>query len=305
MEKTELISLYRRCFPYDSRDDFTLDAVFTDPESDIFTKTAENGRITAAAVLNKNTIYMLVVDKEYRRLGFGTELLELCEKTAAQNGYKTIKIGVGDTYLTPGVPTSIKPYDEQLMPDSLYPELDNGAAEFFQKRGYRHSWKNANCFDMRMDIADFKGTSLKFGNIHDGILYRLASSEDISKICDCTDDAEKDFTKYYRDPALYSDDYNADKRVVAALDGDSVVGVIISNRETDDFGSIGCTTVKEAYRGRKIATNLVQLAVKRFSELGVKRSFLGYTYSGLDKLYGSAGYKICVYYLMAEKDLTV
>lgn len=32
-------------------------------------------------------------------------------------------------------------------------------------------------------------------------------------------------------------------------------------------------------------------------------AFLGYTYSGLDRLYGRAGYRICVYYFMAKKNI--
>jgi hypothetical protein len=35
----------------------------------------------------------------------------------------------------------------------------------------------------------------------------------------------------------------------------------------------------------------------------MKEAFLSYTYSGLDRLYGAAGYKINVYYMMAKKNL--
>lgn len=37
----------------------------------------------------------------------------------------------------------------------------------------------------------------------------------------------------------------------------------------------------------------------------LKEAYLGYTYSGLDHMYGYAGYKICVYYNMAFKRLTL
>ena len=37
-------------------------------------------------IVNKNTIIILVVDKDYRNQGVGTKLLEKCEKTIIDNG---------------------------------------------------------------------------------------------------------------------------------------------------------------------------------------------------------------------------
>lgn len=305
MKKDELKSLYRECFPYDLRDEHTLDSVFSDKTSSFLTREDENGRIIAAAVLHKNSVYMLAVAKEYRWRGIGSSLLGECEKTAAENGFDKIKIGVGDTYLMPGVPTNQKPYAEELGEEDLYPELDNSAVEFLRKRGYLHSYGESNCFDMHMELEHFGAEGLidDMTCVIDGITYRTAGISDISKITDCTDDAEEGFTKYYRNESLYSGGCDADESVIGAFEGDIAVGALMVNRESDILGSLGCTSVRNAYRGRKIATNMVKLGVKALCARGLKKSFLGYTYSGLDKLYGSSGFKICVYYFMAEKVL--
>ena len=68
-------------------------------------------------------------------------------------------------------------------------------------------------------------------------------------------------------------------------------------------GSVGCTTVKQAYRGKHIAVNMVTVGTKHLKDTGLKDAYLSYTYSGLDHLYGYAGYRICAYFMMAEKTL--
>lgn len=86
---------------------------------------------------------------------------------------------------------------------------------------------------------------------------------------------------------------------------DEVVGTLIISAETEGkgLGSVGCTTVKRAYQGKHIAVNLVVLGTKYLRDIGLKEAFLGYTYSGLEHLYGYAGYEICIYYMMAKKRL--
>ena len=67
------------------------------------------------------------------------------------------------------------------------------------------------------------------------------------------------------------------------------------------LGSIGCTTVKKNYQGQHIATNLVLLGTGALKDMGMREGYLSYTYSGLDRLYGAAGYQIKVFYMMAVK----
>ncbi len=298
MDKKELLKLYRTCFPFDKRDDGFCNHIF---ETSVVVSTGE--KLKGAAVFLNNTIYMLAVFPEYRNQGIGSTLLKLCEEQIKEREYDKIIIGVGKEYLMPGVPCRHMLNPEPPKIEKLYccPELNDDAVEFLEKRGYRHSWNEGNCFDMEMTMDDFPGADVPLGGEIDGITYRLAEPEDIEKIKSCTDDAEQHFTQYYDDPSLY--DKNSRRRVMAGFDGDLAVGALIIGDDGDGEGSIGCTAVREAYRGRKIATHMVKSGVAWLKNMGLNRSCLGYTYSGLDKLYGCAGFKISVYYMMAEKKL--
>jgi predicted N-acetyltransferase YhbS len=141
------------------------------------------------------------------------------------------------------------------------------------------------------------------GDIIDGIEYRWANETDIPAVARCTDDAYREFTVFYMDPALYQPE--SPERVLIAVHGDQVCGTLIVGRESEGagVGSVGCTAVATAWRERHIAANMVLLGSRHLREAGMDEGFLGYTYSGLDRLYGIAGYKICLYYAMAKKEL--
>ena len=125
---------------------------------------------------------MLCVDKEYRNRGIGNKLLDDSENYILEKGYDKVSIGVGDNYLMPGIPMATKPYDEQLKEDKIYDDVNNDAYNFFSKRGYSHSWEDANCFDMRADLDAVKFPSESIGDTIDGITYRFATISDIPKI---------------------------------------------------------------------------------------------------------------------------
>ncbi|MBQ8845738.1 MAG: GNAT family N-acetyltransferase, partial [Lachnospiraceae bacterium] len=86
-------------------------------------------------------------------------------------------------------------------------------------------------------------------------------------------------------------------------DGEDVVGTLFVNLETEGvgIGSVGCTTVKPSHQGRHIGVNMVTVGTKYLKDAGMKEAYLGYTYTGLDHMYGYAGYKVCIYYMMAKK----
>lgn len=298
----DLYGFFRENFPFAVREEETARRILSDPANTVFTEKNGEGKTIGACVLNKSTVYMIAVDKDFRGRGTGTRLLSLAEARAKASGYDRINIGVGDDYLMPGVPTSVKPYDEKLLPDALWPGLDDCAARFFAKRGYRHSWAEANCFDMRADLENVSFPDYSVGGSSQGVLYRWAEAEDIPAIVACVDDAEQSFTDYYRDRKLY---IGGAQRVLIAVCGKEVAGALIVSFEAEGkgLGSVGCTAVANKFRGRHIGVGLVVAGTKYLKEYGLKNGFLGYTYSGLDKMYGYAGYRICVYYMMAEKTL--
>lgn len=299
----ELYKLFVDNFPYIIREEKTAKSILQEQSNKVIEKRDVNGNLIGAVVINKNTILLLCVNKEHRNKGIGNELLIEAEKYISSQGYNEINIGVGFDYLMPGVPTNEKVLDEPLEKDNVYDSVDDIAYHFFKKRGYYHSWEDANCFDMCQDLKDFDKHEHKIGDTIDGITYVWATEKDLENIIKCTEDACDDFTKYYKDMSLY--EKNSNKRVLLAKDKDQVVGTLMVLIETEAIGvgSVGCTTVKHSYRGKHIGVNLTILGTSYLKEKGLPKAYLGYTYTGLDRMYGYAGYKICVYYFMAKKNI--
>ncbi len=298
----QLIELFHTCFPTAVRNPETLRKILSDPGNKVLTR-YDGDKLMAALVLNGNTVYMLAVLPEYRKQGVGSALLSEAEAICKAAGYDAIVIGAGKEYLTPGVPTSEKEFEETLKPENIDPGVTTEGADFFKKLGYTHSWGDCNCFDMRFPLEEMPEDMPGVGDRVDGITYRWATLEDLPGITACTDDAEESFTKYYQNPALYTG--TGDQRVLVALENGKIIGNLMVSFENEGpgRGSVGCTAVVNAARGRHIGVNMTRIGTRALKEAGLREGFLGYTYSGLDRMYGYAGYKICVYYMMAKKPL--
>lgn len=301
MEK-ELFDLFKRNFSLIVREEETVHRILLNEENRVIEKRNEQNTLIGATVVHNNTILMLCVDKEYRNQGIGSELLSQAEKTIRAAGHEEVTVGAGEDYLMPGVPTSKKYVD--AVNERLYEGLDDSVSSFFEKRGYTHSW-DCNCFDMRFPLAEFTEGAYSVNDTVDGTCYRFATEADAEKVWACVDDAYEAFTPYYKDEALYRGAGAQNPKVLIATDGDEVVGTLFVNLETEGagLGSVGCTTVKTSHQGRHIGVNLVIIGTKYLKDAGMKEAYLGYTYSGLDHMYGYAGYKVCIYYMMAKKQL--
>jgi len=298
----ELVSIFRRNFPFTVREDATVQTILENKENKVLEKRNDKNELIGTAVIHKNTILMLCVDAKYRNRGIGSELLSVAEKFIKEAGYEEVTVGAGYDYLMPGVPTSKRYVD--AVNESLYDGVEEVGSAFFEKRGYTHSW-DCNCFDMRFPLAEFTKDEYKVGETVDGICYRFATEADKQKVWTCTDAAYDEFTPYYKSDELYRGGGVQNPKVLIATDGDEVVGTLFVNLETEGegIGSVGCTTVKPSHRGRHIGVNMVTIGTKYLKDAGMKEAYLGYTYSGLDHMYGYAGYKICIYYMMAKKTL--
>ena len=279
----EMLEIYHRNFPDNVRNEDIVKKILSNPANYIIEKRNDD-KLIGISIINKNTILMLCVDDEYRHKGIGTKLLNQSEKYILDQGYDKINIGDGFDYLMPGVPIT-----EENM-------------SFFKRRFYSHSWGEDECFDMDMELKDTI-CDYNIGDTINGIKYRLATINDLKEIKKCTDDAWEKFTKYYMDTKLYNLDN--DQIVLVAEDNEEICGTLIISKETEatNMGSVGCTTTKHNHRGRGIAATMVQIGTKYLKELGYKYGHLGYTYTGLDKMYGKAGYKVTTKYFMAEKPL--
>ena len=279
----ELLDIYYKNFPNNIRSKEIVKEILNNSNNHIIENRIDN-KLIGVSIINKNTIIMLCVDEDYRNKGLGTKLLNQSEKYILDQGFNKVNVGAGYDYLMPGVPVN----DDNIS--------------FFERRFYTHSWGEDECFDMDMELKD----TICDNNLDEeinGIKYRLATIDDLEEIKKCTDDAEESFTKYYMDTKLYNP--NNDQIVLVAEDNNEICGTLIISKETEapNTGSVGCTTTKTNHRGRGIATTMVQIGTKYLKDLGYKYGHLGYTYTGLDKMYGKAGYKVTNKYFMAEKNL--
>lgn len=299
----EIYHMFTSIFPFVNREEKTAIDIINNEGNTIFEKRNSHNELIGCAIVHQNAILLLVVDETYRNRGIGSELLKQCEETILDSGYDHAVLGVGFDYLMPGVPTS-KKYAESVH-ENLCPEVNDQASTFFEKRGYEHSWKTCNCFDMKMSLNQFEDLNEAIGDTINGITYRWAMINDLEGILACADDAcqyqDEKFSVYYRNPDLYETDHR--QKVLAAVKNNTIVGALIVSVETEgkDLGSVGCTCVsfQESHQG--IGTTLVRLGTKYLKDIGLSKAALSYTYTGLDKMYGAAGYEISTYYFMGEK----
>ena len=297
--------IFKRNFPFVSREDKTINEILNNRKNIFIEEINDKDEIIGVSIINENTILMLCVEEKYRCMGVGEKLLNKSEKIIKENGYTNIVVGVGFDYLAPGIPTS-KKYTDSVH-EKLYPSLTDESSNFFEKRGYYHSWNECNCFDMNMSLLDFNMNEHSIGDTINGITYRWATIDDINDIVECADDAcqyqDEKFSKYYENKDLYN--VNNSQKVLIALKNNKIVGTLIVSIETEgkDLGCVGCTCVSFNETHQKIGTTLVMLGTKYLKDIGLKNANLSYTYTGLDKLYGYSGYRISCYYMMARKDL--
>jgi len=294
--------IFKRNFPFVVRAEDEALAIINNFENKIFEE-YDGDSLIACSIVHKNTILLLCVDDNYRNKGIGSKLLTKSEEFIKSSGYNSVNVGVGDNYLMPGVPMATKAYTEVLNEENIYNNVNDQAYLFFLKRGYFHSWNNANCFDMRADLENYIFPNINIGDTIDGIYYRFASINDIPSIIKCTIDAEESFSKYYQNKILYEED--SKQKVLVAIKNNEICGTLMVSIETEGegLGSVGCKNVMHKFRDKHIGVNMVIMGTKYLKSRGLKNAFLGYTYSGLDKMYGYAGYRICIYYFMAQKKL--
>ncbi len=290
----ELYTLFRNCFPQIIRAEDTVRHILSQKENHSIRRYSQtDGRLCAAAVVHRNVVLMLCVLPSMQRQGIGSALLAETEAYVRGQGYTEIRFCDGFDYLTPGIPIYGEPY-----------AANQG---FFARRGYVHTWGDAECVDMAVDFTmqpaypHLPGASVpgRSGGVH---TYRFAVEAERPAVTACVLDAYEEFAEYYEDDALYREDSQA--RVLAAFAQDGRVdGALIVSAEAEaaGLGSVGCTATRQDCRGQGIATNMVCIGCAYLQSIGLPKGHLGYTYTDIVPMYARAGYHISMKYMMAAK----
>lgn len=281
----EIYRLFKRNLPYIERGEETVKEILSDPENHFILHRAREA-LAGVSVINGSTIYLLCVDEPFQRQGIGSSLLAQSEEYAASKGVSKLTLGTGKEYIMPGVP------------------MNEGAHDFFKKRGYRHSWEDMGCFDMEQMLEDFPCMDHFLGETRNGATYRLAVPEDLEQVVRCVSDAEPKFLRFYQNKNFYQKDTQR-PIVIAEKNGEVLGAILLYIDHGKSMGSVGATATARPYRNQGVATNMVKVGTKYLKDLGLKRACLGYTYTQIVKMYGKAGYRVSVEYFMGEKDLSV
>jgi len=304
----EIYTLFRKTLPEIIRNPNTVEEIISDRanhiilvrESDYTNSVGNNllptefsslenpsatNKLIAVSIIRENVIYLLCVDKNYQGRGIGTELLRKSEECIAANGYNKVIAGAGINYIMPGIP------------------MNNGAHKFFAKHGYAHSWGDQGCFDMIQNLNDFECADISIGDTINGISYRWATIVDLCNITKCVADAHEEFVQYYQDTQLYEP--GSKISVLVAEANGEICGTLMVAQDTEGegLGSVGCTATMHKHREKGIAGTLVKLGTKHLKEIGLKKAFLGYTYTYILNIYRRAGYEVYMEYFMGEKPL--
>ncbi|MCQ2433302.1 MAG: GNAT family N-acetyltransferase [Clostridia bacterium] len=288
----ERYDFFRLCFPGIIRREQTVIELLNRDDMTALER-REQGELTGILLYSGNIVYLFCVHPDHRHQGIGSTLLSAAEEEIQKAGYNEIRFCDGNGYLTPGVPIDFSTYEEN--------------SGFFSRRGYVHDWGGDTCVDMQTPLDDIPAFPYHIGTqtvTRDGITYliRFADEKDLPGILACVGDGWPDFSKYYRETDRYKG--TGQDRVLLAEDpSGTVLGTLMISCEGEKrgVGSVGCTVTRQSVQRRGIATALVCAGTSYLKEQGLETAYLGYTYSDIIPMYGRAGYKVSMSYMMAVK----
>lgn len=307
----ELTGLFRRNFSWAVRSDAAVTAVLGHAANTVL-EWRECGQLMGAAVVRDDAVLLLCVDERARGRGIGSALLARCESLVRARGFADVRVGAGADYLLPGVPSpdacgTLGDGADTDTEAALRARVDAGARRFFERRGYEHAWGDCECFDMCAELgaSDDAGAAVLDGALGGAAVpegLRWAGPDDRTAVLDCVRAAHGPFARYYEPTELYA---RGARRVLLAGDAAGVAGALIAacGQDAPGVGGLACVAVAPERRGRGLARALVCAATGALRTAGMVRGFIGYTYSGLERLYGAAGYRVYMRYFMAEKHL--
>lgn len=258
-----------------------------------------DSQLRGFAVVYRDGLLMLLVERSCRRQGVGTRLLAECERLAVPCGKLMLGHGSSGRYLYCGalIQSESFPAGE--------PDMTDDTSRFLTSHGYSNSWIAADCL---LELSEFHPRENECGDIE--IRTRRDNERDEAFLLG---NLVSHWGESYRDAgeligAFLHDCKPVDGKPVDGkqADGKLVGGVIFEDgcmfqSSISDCCTLGCLGVDPKYRRRGIAASLCRTLCERAITRGYKRVFIGYT--GIYDWYAGLGAKVYAYYRMGEKKL--
>ncbi len=280
----ELYSLYRSCF---SGADIAAEDVFEDvlsenKQTNIITETDQSGRLIGAVITVEDVIAAIFVDKNIRRNGIGSKLLDKAEEHIRQQGHETAVLGGMVIYQ--GVP---------IMEDNI---------KFFEKRGYHGDEITAN---MAAALENFDIDKLDIYPAPEYIRFRYEKPEEHEKLLKAIEAVEPNWVQYFSKPSPKS---RMKTLIAEDIRNGAIAGFVTTEPNAATFehdnlitGSMGCVGVVPEYRRLGIGLRMVADGMQKLKEQGDQAVEL--TYIVLTDWYSRLGLKVCSRQWMANTNL--
>ena len=253
-----------------------------------------DSQLRGFAVVYRDGLLMLLVERSCRCQGVGARLLAECERLAVPCGKLMLGHGSSGRYLYCGalIQSESFPAGE--------PDMTDDTSRFLTSHGYSNSWIAADCL---LELSGFHPRENECGDIE--IRTRRDNERDEAFLLG---NLVSHWGENYRDAGELIGAFLHDCKPVdgKTVDGKLVGGVILEDgcmfqSSIADCCTLGCLGVDPEYRRRGIAASLCRTLCERATTRGYKRVFIGYT--GIYDWYAGLGAKVYVYYRMGEKKL--
>ena len=237
-------------------------------------------KLIGYCIVSGGAVTMLCVSPRYRNNGIGSELLSQAEKYIAKQNKTRITLGRGcENYLLQGVPTE-----------------NEGAVEFFQKRGYTSDFVSVNMTLKMGDYCPERLTIPPCGNV----TFRLAEKSEQAAVCEAVSKVAEDWVCYFKDSG--EDCLVAEKNgVICGFQLLSADGGLFK-RPHEKLGSIGCVGVIPEARKQGIGLQMVMAGANLLKNKGCTGIELRYV--ELVDWYGRLGFVADKKMWMGEKTMS-
>lgn len=236
-------------------------------------------------------IQVLLVDRDYRKQGIGSQLLKHAESKLSESGIKQILLGKDTKHYFPGIPTA-----------------DQETAKWFQNRGYEVGGEE---FDLdRVYQAD---ESLVIPT-KDGVELSLLTLEEKDHFIEFL---EQSFPGRWKYEAIdYFEKGGTGREFVVLKKNDRIIGFCRINDSNSpvfgpnvywaplydgELGGVGPLGIDRAERKQGFGLLIVEAGIAFLRQRGISSIVIDWT--GLVAFYHKLGYEVCKSYTSHQKNL--